>query len=188
MLVTQSNNLAFPGSDKTQTIQYFWNSISPLRIFLLLWWTVHWNVSSDILLHSEISALPSHPAEKLPLVGCLHQIPPFWAQGKLRKRRSKGCKSQRGWGIPKIQALLNQHDQNANEQIHKDWHKIHTACMSLHRVFCVCIMASVLVFLWDSRVRKEVSLCSLCLLLGSFPYFVLSKSDMLVSLLYYINL
>jgi len=52
-------------------------------------------------------------------------------------------------------------------------------------VHCICIMASSLVFLWDSSVGEWVGLWFLCLPLGSFPSVCLFQCVIFCFILFY---
>ena len=65
---------------------------------------------------------------------------------------------------------------------HRDWISMQRACMALHQIPSVYIMASRLVFFWNSQGCKWMGLSFLGLLLElfSFYWFVLSNFNMII--------
>jgi hypothetical protein len=82
------------------------------------------------------------------------------AQGTLQKRRQKECKSKRWWRVPWRPGPPHQREHHSSELTDA---AACTACVSLHQLLCVQIMASSLggvgLILMFSLV-----LCSFCLL------------------------
>lgn len=114
--------------------------------------------------------------------------PSLLGSGKTEEEEVKRVQEPKGMGDTKntspSKSTWSKRKWTNSQGLTQNPHGLHESApglLCMYYGFCYSV-------LWDSRVCKEVSLCSLCLLLGSFPYFVLSKSDMLVSLLYYITL
>lgn len=56
----------------------------------------------------------------------------------------KDYTSQSGLGT------LGEHDSlDQLSRAHRDWSGMHSACMSLYQVLCICVMAVSFVFLWE---------------------------------------
>lgn len=61
----------------------------------------------------------------------IKSLPPFRAQGALRKRRQKECKSQKKWRTPRKQGHLNMSKAHMNSE------RLRQHVQGLHQVICI---------------------------------------------------
>lgn len=101
----------------------------------------------------------------------LHQFFPSDHKKPGRRRGRKSIKTRGDEGLQENKGpweRVNQREQSSYEL--SDWSNKHSYYLDLHQNPCVYIIASTLIFLWDSWVRARVSLWFFCLFLGAFSF------------------